>query len=170
MGLDKLTLKFQEALQSARQLASASAHAELRTAHVLLELLRQEGGIVAPVLEKAGADLTSLKAKIISTLDREPCQRGASVQPQISYGLRATLDAADEAREKLGDDYLSVEHFLLGALEADTSAGRLLEEAGVSRDSLDAALVDVRGSHTVCDEAPEGKYQALGFSHFGCFQ
>ena len=161
MGLDKLTLKFQEALQSARQLASASAHAELRTAHVLLELLRQEGGIVAPVLEKAGADLTSLKAKIISTLDREPCQRGASVQPQISYGLRATLDAADEAREKLGDDYLSVEHFLLGALEADTSAGRLLEEAGVSRDSLDAALVDVRGSHTVCDEAPEGKYQAL---------
>ena len=161
MGLDKLTLKFQEALQSARQLASASAHAELRTAHVLLELLRQEGGIVAPVLEKAGADLTSLKAKIISTLDREPCQRGASVQPQISYGLRATLDAADEAREKLGDDYLSVEHFLLGALEADTSAGRLLEVAGVSRDSLDAALVDVRGSHTVCDEAPEGKYQAL---------
>ena len=161
MGLDKLTLKFQEALQSARQLASASAHAELRTAHVLLELLRQEGGIVAPVLEKAGADLTSLKAKIISTLDREPCQRGASVQPQISYGLRSTLDAADEAREKLGDDYLSVEHFLLGALEADTSAGRLLEEAGVSRESLDAALVDVRGSHTVCDEAPEGKYQAL---------
>jgi len=161
MGLDKLTLKFQEALQSARQLASASAHAELKTAHVLLELLQQEGGIVAPVLEKAGADLTSLKAKIISTLDREPCQRGASVQPQISHGLRATLDAADQARGKLGDDYLSVEHFLLGALEADTSAGRLLEEAGVSRDSLDAALVDVRGSQTVCDEAPEVKYQAL---------
>ncbi|MFP6866207.1 MAG: Clp protease N-terminal domain-containing protein, partial [Roseibacillus sp.] len=161
MGLENLTIKLQEALQAAQRLASKSAHAELKSAHVLLELIQQEGGIVVPILEKAGVDLPVLKARVVTALDREPRMQGATAQPQISYGLRATLDAADEAREKLGDDYLSVEHFLVGALQAGTPAGKLLEEAGVTGDALDDALREVRGSQTVTDEAPEGKYQTL---------
>ncbi|MFP6875666.1 MAG: ATP-dependent chaperone ClpB [Roseibacillus sp.] len=161
MGLEKLTIKLQEALQAAQRLASKSAHAELKSAHVLLELIQQEGGIVGPILEKAGVELPVLKARVVTALDREPRMQGATAQPQISYGLRATLDAADEAREKLGDDYLSVEHFLVGALQAGTPAGKLLEEAGVTGDALDDALREVRGSQTVTDEAPEGKYQTL---------
>jgi ATP-dependent Clp protease ATP-binding subunit ClpB len=161
MGLEKLTIKLQEALQSAQRLASKSAHAELKSAHVLLELVQQEGGIVVPILEKAGVDLPVLKAKIITALDREPRAQGASAQPQISCGLRATLEAADEAREKLGDEYLSVEHFLLGALQAGAPAGKLLEEAGVTKEALAEALTEVRGSQKVTDEAPEGKYQTL---------
>ena len=161
MGLEKLTIKLQEALQAAQRLASKSAHAELKSAHVLLELIQQEGGIVVPILEKAGVDLPVLKARVVTALDREPRMQGATAQPQISYGLRATLDAADEAREKLGDDYLSVEHFLVGALQAGTPAGKLLEEAGVTGDALDDALREVRGSQTVTDESPEGKYQTL---------
>ncbi len=82
MGLDKITTKFQEALQSAQQLASRSAHAELKSLHVLLALLQQEGGIVVPILEKAGIDLTRLKAGVMSTLEREPSIQGASAQPQ----------------------------------------------------------------------------------------
>ena len=62
MGLDKITTKFQEAIQAAQQLASRSAHAELKSLHVLLSLLQQEGGIVVPLLEKAGVDVTSLNA------------------------------------------------------------------------------------------------------------
>ena len=161
MGLDKLTIKLQEALQSAQRLASKSAHPELRSAHVLLELLQQEKGIVVPLLEKAGVELPVLKAGIIAALDREPRMEGASAQPQISYGLRATLEAADEARMNLGDDFLSVEHFLLGAMEAGSPAGKLLEEAGMTREALDQALQEVRGSQKVTDEDPEGKYQAL---------
>ena len=161
MGLDKLTVKLQEALQAAQRLASKSAHPELKSAHVLLELLQQEDGIVVPILEKAGVDLPVLKASIITELDREPKAQGATAQPQISYGLRTTLDAADEAREKLGDDYLSVEHFLIGALETGSPAGKLLEGAGVTKDSLKEALQEVRGSQKVTDEAPEGKYQTL---------
>ena len=161
MGLDKLTIKLQEALQAAQRLASKSAHPELRSSHVLLELIQQEGGIVVPLLEKAGVDLPVLKASIIAALDREPRIEGASAQPQISYGLRATLEAADEARMNLGDDFLSVEHFLLGAMEAGSPAGKLLEEAGITREALDEALQEVRGSQKVTDEAPEGKYQAL---------
>ena len=161
MGLDKLTNKLQEALQAAQRLASRSAHAELKSVHVLLALLQQEGGVVVPILEKAGVELTKLKAAVASALDREPRLQGATAQPQISYGLRATLEAADEAREKLGDEYLSVEHFLLGALRSDSPAGKLLREAGVDEKGLDAALREVRGNQKVTDEDPEGKYQAL---------
>ena len=76
MGLDKITTKFQEALQAAQQLASHSAHAELKSLHVLIALLQQEGGIVVPILEKAGIEVTRLKAEAINALEREPSIQG----------------------------------------------------------------------------------------------
>ena len=161
MGLEKTTQKLQEALQSAQRLASKSAHPELKSAHVLLALLQQEGGIAAPILQKAGVDVPLLKASVAAALDREPRVQGASTQPQISGGLRATLDAADEARESLGDDYLSVEHFLIGALKRDSPAGKLLKDAGMDERKALEAVKSVRGSQKVTDENPEGKYQTL---------
>jgi len=161
MSLDKLTLKLQEALQAGQRLASKSSHAELKSVHVLLALLQQEGGITVPILQKAGVDVTRLKASAATALDREPRMQGASSQPQLSYGLRAALDAADEARESLGDDYLSVEHFLLGALKSDSPAGKLLKDAGVDDKKLRDAIQSVRGSQKVTDQDPEGKYQTL---------
>ena len=79
----------------------------------------------------------------------------------MSYGLRASLDAADKVREAMGDDFLSVEHFLLGSLDADSPAGKMLKEAGLDRAKADAALKDIRGSQKVTDQDPEGKYQTL---------
>ena len=161
MGLEKTTQKLQEALQSAQSIASKSAHAELKSLHVLLALLQQEGGITTPILQKAGVDLSLLKASAAAALSREPSVQGASTQPQISIGLRATLDAADTARESLGDDYLSVEHFILGALKGDSPAGKLLKEAGLDEKKARDAITGVRGSQKVTDENPEGKYQTL---------
>ncbi len=161
MGLDKITTKLQEALQAAQRLASKSAHPELKSIHVLLALLQQEGGIAVPILQKAGADVTKLKAAVAAALAKEPSQKGATAQPQLSYGLRATLDAADENREAMGDEYLSVEHLLLGALKADSPAGKLLAEAGLDETKVREALEGIRGSQKVTDENPEGKYQAL---------
>jgi ATP-dependent Clp protease ATP-binding subunit ClpB len=161
MGLEKITQKLQEALQSAQSIASKSAHAELKSLHVLLALLQQEGGIAAPILQKAGVDLGRLKLSVAAALAREPSVQGASTQPQISVGLRATLDAADKARESLGDDYLSVEHFLLGSLKGDSPAGKLLKEAGLDEKKAREAITGVRGSQKVTDDSPEGKYQTL---------
>ena len=161
MGLDKITTKFQEALQAAQQLASRSAHAELKSLHVLIALLQQDGGIVVPILEKAGIDVTRLKADTISALEREPSIQGAAAQPQMSYGLRSSLDAADKIREEMGDDFLSVEHFLLGNLDSDSPAGKILKEAGLDRAKADTALKEIRGSQKVTDQDPEGKYQTL---------
>jgi ATP-dependent Clp protease ATP-binding subunit ClpB len=128
---------------------------------MLLALLQQEGGITTPILQKAGVDVGRLKASVASALAREPSVQGASTQPQISVGLRATLDSADQARESLGDDYLSVEHFILGALKGDSPAGKLLKEAGLNEKKAREAILSVRGSQKVTDENPEGKYQTL---------
>lgn len=161
MGLEKITRKLQEALQNAQGLASKSSHAELKSNHVLLALLEQEGGIAVPILQKAGADITRLKATVLAALSREPSVQGASTHPQISIGLRATLDAADRFRSSMGDEFLSVEHVLLGALEGDSPAGKLLKEAGVDAAECREAVDSVRGSQKVTDENPEGKYQTL---------
>ncbi|GAA5484324.1 ATP-dependent chaperone ClpB [Haloferula sargassicola] len=161
MGLDKITTKLQEALQAAQRLASKSAHPELKSNHVLLALLQQEGGIVVPLLQNAGADVTRLKASVIAALDKEPKVQGASAQPQLSYELRQTLDAADEVREGMGDEFLSVEHFVLGAMKSGAAAGKLMQDAGLDEKKTREALEGIRGAQKVTDENPEGKYQTL---------
>ena len=161
MGLDKLTQKLQEALQAAQGLASKSSHPELRSTHVLLALLQQEGGIATPILQKAGVDVPMLKAAVAGALATEVSVQGASNQPQISAGLRSTLDQSDTIREKMGDDFLSVEHFLLGAMIGDSPAGKLLKENGFDEKKAKEAIQEVRGSQKVTDADPEGKYQTL---------
>ncbi|MGJ8656793.1 MAG: ATP-dependent chaperone ClpB [Akkermansiaceae bacterium] len=156
-----MTIKLQEALQAGQQLAMRSAHAELKSSHVLLSLLQQEDGIVTPILESAGVDITGLKASVASDLAGIATVKGATSEPQLSYGMKSTLSEADKAREKLGDEFLSVEHFLLGALKDGSPAGKLLAGAGLTEDKLEAALKEIRGSQKVTDEDPEGKYQAL---------
>ena len=161
MALDKLTQKLQEALQTAQGLASKSSHPELKSAHVLLALLQQEGGIATPILQKAGIDVAQLKVAVASALAKEVSVQGATTQPQISAGLRATLDEADKVREKMDDDFLSVEHFLLGSLKGDSPAGKLLKDAGLDLKKAEAAVKEVRGPQKVTDADPEGKYQTL---------
>lgn len=161
MGLDKITQKLQEAIQQAQRLASKSSHAELKSAHVLQILLEQEGGILIPILQKAGVDLAALKSAVRDNLNAEPKVQGSTSQPQLSYGLRETLEKADDARESLSDDFLSVEHFVLGALKADSPAGKLLKTAGLTEAKAREAIQSVRGSQKVTDENPEGKYQTL---------
>jgi ATP-dependent Clp protease ATP-binding subunit ClpB len=161
MGLDKMTQKLQEALQQAQRLASKSSHAELKSGHVLQTLLEQEGGILIPILQKAGLDVARLKQAVMDHLAKEPKVQGSTSQPQLSYGLRANLEAADDARESLGDDFLSVEHFLLGALKSDSPAGKLLKDSGLTEAKALESIKSVRGSQKVTDENPEGKYQTL---------
>ena len=90
MGLEKITQKLQEALQSAQSIASKSAHAELKSLHVLLALIQQEGGIAVPILQKADVDVPLLKASVATALSRESSVQGATTQPQISVGLRVS--------------------------------------------------------------------------------
>ena len=161
MGLEKITIKLQEALQGAQRLASKSGHAELKCEHLLLGLIQQEGGLAVHLLEKAGVDITVLKARLITLLDRAPQVAGVSEQPQLERNLRATLDFADEVRAEMGDEFLSIEHVVLGMMKVSGSGNELLVGAGAAEKALENSVREVRGSQTVTDENPEEKYQAL---------
>ncbi len=152
MALDpnRWTRKLQEAFQAATEAARASSHAEVSPEHLLVALLGQEEGVALPVLTRAGVSPTSLRNQLAERLSRLPRAYGGS-QPGLSRDLRDGMEAADEARREMGDEYLSVEHVLLA----------LADRLGVDRGRLLEALRQVRGSHRVTSQDPESQYQAL---------
>ena len=160
MRPEKFTAKMQEAFNSSADLASRSNHSEISNEHFLLALLRQPDGLVRPLLQKLGAQAASLEKELESELSRRATVHG-SAQPSLGADLRKTLDAAEAEMEKLRDEYLSAEHFLLALLDSGTSAARHLKNLGISRDKLMQALQSVRGNQRVTDSDPEGKYQTL---------
>ncbi len=159
---NNLTTKMMESLQAAQRASQAAGRAEILPAEVLLALLRQEGGIVRAVLQKAGADAARLETGLESVLSRQPRQQGAvASSPGIGAALDRVLNAAEEQRKVMKDDYLSAEHFLLGVYKADEALAKLLAECGMPQEKYLQALKDVRGNQRITDQDPEEKYQTL---------
>src|SRR5688572_5933294 len=158
---DRLTVKAAEALQQAAALARSKGNPVVNDAHLFSALLQQDEGIVVPLLQKAGLNVTQLQAETEREIERFPKQSGGA-DPTLSRELSRVLDRADEDAKALGDAYVSTEHILLAlAEEKNTTARQLLSANGVTRKELLAALEAVRGSHRVTDQEPEAKYQAL---------
>src|SRR5881296_3334641 len=159
---ERLTVKAAEALQQASALARSRGNPVINDAHLFLALLSQDDGIVVPLLQKTGLNVTQLSAETEREVDRFPRQSGTAAEPTLSREVSRILDRADEEAKALGDAYVSTEHLLLALVEEKgTTAKQLLSAAGVDRDDLMAALQGVRGSHRVTDQEPEQKYQAL---------
>src|SRR3979490_3292225 len=159
---ERLTVKAAEALQQASALARGRGNPVINDAHLFLALLSQEDGIVVPLLQKAGLNVTQLSADTEREIERFPKQSGTTAEPTLSREVWRVLDRADEEAKALGDAYVSTEHLLLALVEEKgTTAKQLLSTAGVDRGDLMAALQGVRGSHRVTDQEPEQKYQAL---------
>jgi ATP-dependent Clp protease ATP-binding subunit ClpB len=159
---DRLTVKAAEALQQAASLARARGNPVVNDAHLFHALLEQDDGIVVPLLQKAGLNVTQLKTETEREIERFPKQSGGAGEPTLSRELSRVLDRADQDAQSLGDAYVSTEHLLLAlAEEKGTTARQLLSAAGVDRAELLAALEGVRGAHRVTDQEPEAKYQAL---------
>ncbi|HLE60415.1 MAG TPA: ATP-dependent chaperone ClpB, partial [Thermoanaerobaculaceae bacterium] len=150
-----------EALQQASRLATDRGNPEATPAHLLQALLQQQEGLAPRLLEKVGAPLARLQEDLVQALSRLPAaQGGAEAQP--SRDLRTVLGAAAKLAPQFQDEYVSVEHLLLAiASVTGSSAAQLLARYGVSRDALLSAIQEVRGSHRVTDESPEGKLEAL---------
>ena len=158
---DRLTVKAAEALQQAAALARSKGNPVVNDAHLFYALLQQDEGIVVPLLQKAGLNVTQLQAETEREIARFPKQSGG-VEPTLSRELSRVLDRADEDAKALGDAYVSTEHILLAlAEEKGTTARELLSASGVKREDLLAALEGVRGAHRVTDQEPENKYQSL---------
>jgi ATP-dependent Clp protease ATP-binding subunit ClpB len=160
MDINRLTEKTQEALRAAQSDALRRGNQQVDVEHLLSALLSQEGGLAASILKRAGANVETLAARLNQDLDRLPKVSGGSVSPDQIYvtaRLNKLFVRAEDEAKKLKDDFISVEHFLLAAVE-DSSA---FKDLGVTRDRLMQALREVRGSQRVTSKNPEATYEAL---------
>jgi ATP-dependent Clp protease ATP-binding subunit ClpB len=163
MQIDKLTLKAQEALQSAKGVAEQRSHQQIDVEHLLYALLMQKEGIVIPIIQKLGANPNLIASQLEVELNRIPKVTGAGVgQVYLSSRLNEILNAAWKEAERLTDEYLSTEHLLIAiADERGGTSSQILQRNGVTKDAIFKVLKEIRGSHRVTDQNPEEKYQAL---------
>jgi ATP-dependent Clp protease ATP-binding subunit ClpB len=163
MRLDALTLKSQEALQEAQRLAEEHHHQEVTCEHMLLALLGQEEGIVPPLLKKIGFDLSTLAQRIASELGKRSKVYGEGpFQATPARSLVQAMDRAQKEAARLGDQFVSTEHLLLGiSYQTGTPASKTLASMGVTDKTIFDALKSLRGSQRVATQDPESTYNAL---------
>jgi len=159
MRFDKFTVKAQEAVVRAQELAQRKDHAEVTPLHVLGSLLSEEDGVVGPLVGKIGANAKRLGQLVDGELDR--LAKATGTQTGMSRGTQDVFAAAQKEADRLKDEYVSTEHLMLALAGVKSDAKELLALNGVSHDAILAALKDVRGGQRVTDPNPEQKYQAL---------
>ncbi len=159
----RFTIKAQEALQNAQEIAAKKNHGELKSLHLLAALLEDEQSLVIPVLERSGVDIERLDEQVEEELDRIPpiLSNSAVGQLYLSQELMRVLDQAAKIAAQQKDEFVSCEHFLLGLLDIPGAAKSLLEKFGVRREQAFRVLAQLRGSVRVTDETPETKFQVL---------
>ncbi len=158
MDFNKLTTKAREALGAAMEVARKGGAPELYPEHVLVALVRQKDGVVPSLLDKLNVSTDRVVAGAERALQRRPKVSGGQLHE--SAGFRDLLGRASDEAEKMGDEYVSTEHLLLGLCE-QPEAGRVLRDVGVQRDAVLQALQSVRGNQRVTDPDPEGRYDVL---------
>ncbi len=162
MNMDKLTVKSQEALNEARQLAERRRHSEVDVEHLAAALVSQAEGVISPLLARIGVQPSGLSAEIDRLLERRARVEGAATERYVSRALKAVLDEAFEQAEKLQDEYVSTEHLLLACVGSKGGEfARVAARHGLTPDAVLKALAVVRGSQRVTDANPEDKYEAL---------
>ena len=162
------TTRSQEAISGAMQAAAAAGNPQIDTLHLLAELLGQEDGVAVGLLAAVNPDagaLQTIGAATRRALTQLPASSGSSVsQPQPSRGLLAALEAASNEAKRLGDEYISTEHLLIGIAAGNPSsdaAARILADNGATAEALRDALPKVRGGARVTSPNPEGTYKSL---------
>jgi len=160
--MDRLTVKTQEALAAAQELATEREHPEVTPEHLLFALLRQEGAPTPAIVEKVGAEMRGLLGDVNAALDKLARVQGRGLELYLSTGLRRVLEEAWKESRALKDEYVSTEHLLLAlAKSKDTPAGEILRRHGVTPERILEALQQIRGGQRVEDPNAEDKYQAL---------
>ncbi len=159
---DKFTVKAQEAVQRANELASEHGNPEVLPLHLLAALLEDKEGIVPPIMEKIGIGPQSVLSDLYQEMERLPKISGAAAQATLSQAANQLLDRAFKEADTFKDEYVSTEHLLLAVTQLKRDpAQEILARHGATHDAILKALTSVRGSQRITDQNPEGKYQAL---------
>jgi len=161
---DKFTVKAQEAVQRANELASEHGNPELMPLHLLAALVEDKEGIVAPVLEKIGIGPQAVLSDLYKEIEKLPkvSGSGGAQQPAMSSQINQVLDKSFKEADTFKDEYVSTEHMLLALTDLKRDAAQeLMARHGATHDAILRALTAVRGSQRITDQNPEAKYQAL---------
>jgi ATP-dependent Clp protease ATP-binding subunit ClpB len=161
MDYEKLTIKAQDALNEASALAQREDHAQVETEHILLALLRQEEGIVPPIIERIGADPARIQGEVEAVAAANPKMYGEAAQLYFSSAASKVLAKAEAEAASLKDEYVSTEHILIAIAAGEGKVPAILKKAGVTRQTILGALKQVRGNTRVTDQNPEEKYRVL---------
>ncbi len=161
MNFNNYTIKAQEAIQQAVEQAKAQKQQAVEGGHVLWAMLMDEEGLSAFILKKIGVNLDFLKSKVKELLDSYPKVSGATGGQYLSTDLNAILEASNKAAGKLGDEFVSLEHLLLGMVKSKNGVAKLLREQGVNEKVLLQVMQEMRGGQRVTDQSAEDKYNAL---------
>ncbi len=159
MDINKFTQKAQEAIYQSQQLARDYGHQTIEPAHILQALLQQEEGVVPALVTKIAGSPQTLLREVKNDLGGRPQVTGSTMEVGLSRSAVDVLQAAERYAKGMRDDYVSTEHILLGL--TDSGEGKRLEQNGITKDAILAALKSVRGSQRVSSENPEGTYQSL---------
>jgi ATP-dependent Clp protease ATP-binding subunit ClpB len=160
MQFDKFTLKVQEALATAQQIAMAKSNTVLSPMHLLSALLRDDDGIVVMILKIIGINTARIREMTDSEIDRLATGNvGPQIMPDPALN-QIILDAQNRA-DKMGDEYLSVEHLFISLASVKSDAKELLSINSITPQQIEAAMKQIRGTEKVTDASPESKYKAL---------
>ncbi len=159
MQLDRFTQKAQEAIVSAQRLAENLQSPILDAEHLLAALIEPDDGIPAETLRRIGVDLVQLRGDVAAGLARRARIQGGSLA--LDPRAKQAIDHAQDEARRLGDEYVSTEHLLLGVLESGGDAQTLMERNGAGREAVLAALQSLRGGQRVTSQTPESTYAAL---------
>ncbi len=160
MRLDKFTLRGQEAVQSAIELAERNQHQQVEPEHLLVVMLEQPEGIVRPILGKLGANVAVILNDTQAAVARFPRVQGG--QQYFSSRITQLFTAAQKQADQMQDEFISTEHLLLAIVEEkDGDAGKILRQHGVTRDDLFKVIEQMRGGTRITDQNAEQNYQAL---------
>jgi ATP-dependent Clp protease ATP-binding subunit ClpB len=165
MNLQKYTQKSMEALQDARTLMASHGNSQITQEHLFLALMNKEEGIAADLVKKAGASAEALKNELKAAIEAMPGMRGGAAEADKIYidrALEAALAEAEAIAERMKDEYISVEHIMLGILEKPSDPmKKIFKRSGLERPSLEKAVKDIRGNQRVTNDNPEETYDVL---------
>lgn len=162
MNFNKFTIKAQEAVQKAIELAQNMNHQAVEPAHVLKALLSDSENVTINILKKLGVNVPGLQEKLENYIKTFPIVKGASVSGQyLSNNSKGVFDKAQNEADEMGDEYISSEHILLGILLTPSETSTLLKDQGVKKSQILKILKEVRGSQRVDDPNAESRYDAL---------
>ncbi len=158
---EKLTAKAQEAVQNAHAVAQEKGHRQIAPLHLLKALLVEPDGVPRAILQKIGGNVSQIETMISSELDRLPSSSGSNMDIGASPELMKVFDAAEKLADSMQDQFVSTEHLFVSLTKTEGAAQRLLSLNGIEENDILNAMKAVRGGHSVTDQHPEDKYQAL---------